>query len=152
MLLTVWMLFGINQYMQKSTWIYCCSVVWLLLTPWIAACWASVSFTISQSLLKLMSTESMMASNHLILCHPPLLLPSIFPSIRVFSNGLALPIRCPKYCVKSSKKDTHTPSIFYHWCDSHSLNIYWMLILHLELFRYCRHKNEKQYSSSLHWV
>ena len=58
---------------------------------------ASLSFTISWSLLKLMSIESLMLSNHLILCRPLLLLPSIFPSIRVFSNDLALCIRRPKY-------------------------------------------------------
>ena len=58
---------------------------------------ASLSFTISWSLLKLMSIESVMPSNHLILCHPLLLLPSIFPSIRVFPNELALHIRWPKY-------------------------------------------------------
>ena len=67
------------------------------MTPWTAACQASLSFTISQSLLKLMSIELVMPSNHLILCHPFLLLPSIFPSIRVFSNELALCIRWPKY-------------------------------------------------------
>ena len=66
-------------------------------TPWTAACQASLSFTISQSLLKLMFVESVMLSNHLILCHPPLLLPSIFPSIRVFSNESVLRIRWPKY-------------------------------------------------------
>ena len=55
-------------------------------TPRIAACQASLFFTISQSLLKLMSIESVMPSNYLILCHPLLLMPSIFPSIRVFSN------------------------------------------------------------------
>ena len=65
-------------------------------TPWTAACQASLSFTTSQSLLKLMSIESMMPSNHFILCYP-LLLPSIFPSIRVFSSESALHIRCPKY-------------------------------------------------------
>ena len=65
-------------------------------TPWTAAHQASLSFTISWSLLKLMSIESVMPSNHLILCHP-LLLPSIFPSIRFFSNELALGIRWPKY-------------------------------------------------------
>ena len=59
-------------------------------TPWMAAGQASLSFTISWSLLKLMSIESVMPSNHLILCHPLLLLPSIFPSIRVFSNKWAL--------------------------------------------------------------
>ena len=62
-----------------------------------AAHQASLTFTISQSLLKLMSIESVMPSNHLILCHPHLLLPSIFPSIRVFSNELALHIRWPDY-------------------------------------------------------
>ena len=67
------------------------------LNPWTAARQASLSFTNSQNLLKLMSTESLMPSNHLILCCPLLLLPSIFPSIRVFSNELALSIRWPKY-------------------------------------------------------
>ena len=62
-------------------------------TPWNIACQASLSITNSQSLLKLMSIESVMPSNHLILCHPFLLLPSIFPSIRVFSSESALHIR-----------------------------------------------------------
>ena len=66
----------------------------LFATPWTAAL---QSFTISQSLLKLMSIKSVMPSNHLILCHPLLLLPAIFPSIRVFSNESALHIRWPKY-------------------------------------------------------
>ena len=65
--------------------------------PWTATCQASLSFTNSQNLLKLMSIESLMPSNHLILCRPLLLLPSIFPSIRIFSNELALSIRWPKY-------------------------------------------------------
>ena len=72
--------------------------VLFFVTPWTAACQASLSFTVSWSLLKLMSIESMMPSNHLILYHPLLLLPSIFPSIRVFSNESALCIRWPKYC------------------------------------------------------
>ena len=72
------------------------SHVWLFVTPWTAALQASLSI-ISRSLLKLMSTESVMPSNHLILCHSLLLLPSVFPSIRVFSNESALPIRWPKY-------------------------------------------------------
>ena len=72
------------------------SCVRLFATPWTAALQASLSFTISQSSLKLMSIESVMPSNHLVLCHP-LLLPSIFPSIRVFSNESALCIRWPKY-------------------------------------------------------
>ena len=66
-------------------------------TPWTAARHTSLSFTISQSLLKFMSTESVMLSNYLILSHPLLLLPSIFPSIRVFSSESALCIRWPKY-------------------------------------------------------
>ena len=69
----------------------------LFVTPWTAARQASLSITNSWSLLKLMSTESVMPSNHLILCHPLLLLPSIFPSIRVFSNESVLHIRWPKY-------------------------------------------------------
>ena len=66
-------------------------------TPWTVACQASLPLTNSQSLLKLMSILSVMPSNHLILCHPLLLLPSIFPSIRVSSNESALCIRWPKY-------------------------------------------------------
>ena len=73
------------------------SHIQLFATPWTAARQASLSITNSQSLPKLMSIESVMSSNHLILCHP-LLLPSIFPSIRVFSNESALRIRWPKYC------------------------------------------------------
>ena len=69
----------------------------LLATPWAAGRLTSLSFIISWSLSKLMSIESGMPSNHLILCHPRLLLPSIFPSIRVFSNELALCIMWPKY-------------------------------------------------------
>ena len=73
------------------------SHVWLFATPWTAACQACMSITNSQSLLKRMSTELVMLPNYLILCHSLLLLPSIFPSIRVFSNESALPIRWPKY-------------------------------------------------------
>ena len=71
--------------------------VWLFATPWTAARQASLSITNSWSLLKLMSIESVMPSTHLILCRPLLLLPSIFPSIRIFSNESALRIRWPKY-------------------------------------------------------
>ena len=73
------------------------SRVWLFATPWTAAHQASLSITNSWSPPKLMSIESVMPSSHLILCHPLLLLPSIFPSIRVFSNESALHIRCLKY-------------------------------------------------------
>ena len=67
------------------------------MTPWTAARQASLFVTNSQSLLKLMSIESVMPSNHLILCHPLLLLPSILPSIRVFSNNSTFHMRWPKY-------------------------------------------------------
>ena len=69
----------------------------LFVTTWTAAHQASLPFTVSQSLLKLMSIELGIPSNHLILCRPLLLLPSVFPSIKVFSNESALCIRCPKY-------------------------------------------------------
>ena len=73
------------------------SRVWLFVTPWTASCQASLFFTISWSLIKLMSIESVMLSYYLILCCPLLLLLSIFPSIKVFSSGSAVPIRWPKY-------------------------------------------------------
>ena len=73
------------------------SCVQLFATPWTAAHQASLSFTISRSLLKFTSIESVTPSNHLILCHPLLLLPLILPGIRVFSSNLALRIRWPKY-------------------------------------------------------
>ena len=74
------------------------SIVRLFVTPWTAALQASLSSATSWSLLKLVSIESMMPSNHLILCHPLLLPPSLFPSIRVFSNDRLFHIRYPKYC------------------------------------------------------
>ena len=83
---------NINQFSSVQS----LSRVRLFATPWTAACQASLSITNSQSSPKLMSIESVMLSNHLILCHP-LLLPLIFPSIGVFSNELALHIRWPKY-------------------------------------------------------
>ena len=73
------------------------SHVQLFAAPWTAACQVSLSIMNYQSLLKLMSIESVMPSNHLIFCHPLLLLPSIFPSIRIFSNESALHVRWPKY-------------------------------------------------------
>jgi len=73
------------------------SCVQLFVTPWTAARPASLSFTISRNLLKLMSIELVIPSNHFILCHPLLLLPSILPSIRVFSNELTICISWPKY-------------------------------------------------------
>ena len=98
------------------------SHVWLLATPWIAARQASLSITNSQSLLKLTSVELVMPSNHLILCRSLLLLPSIFPGIRVFSNGSALCIRWPQYWSFSfniSPSNEHTGLISFRmdWLD-----------------------------------
>ena len=78
------------------------SRVRLFATPWTAARQASLSITNSQSSLRLTSIESVMPSSHLILCHPLLLLPSIFPRITVFSNESVLCIKWPKYSVSSS--------------------------------------------------
>ena len=86
--------------------------------PWIAAHQASLSITNSQSLLKLVSIKSVMPSNHLILCRPLLLLPSIFPSIRVFSNELVLCIRWPEYWSFSfsiSPSNVHGGLIYFGW-------------------------------------
>ena len=80
-----------------SQWVQSLSHVWLFVTPWTTACQASLSITNSQSSPKPMSIESVMPSSHLILCCPLLLLPSIFPSIRVFSNESALHFRWPEY-------------------------------------------------------
>ena len=98
------------------------SCVWLFVTPWTAACQASLFFTISYSLLKLMSTELVIPSNRLIFCHLLLFLPSIFPSIRVFSNELALSIRWPKYCsfnfsINPSKEYSELISFRIDWFD-----------------------------------
>ena len=84
-------------YWAKMNFFCCCCCVLLFVTPWTAACQASLSFTISWSFLKLMSAESVTTSNHLILCHPLLHLPPVFPSIRVFPIESVLCIRWPKY-------------------------------------------------------
>ena len=89
-------LFPIWSYIQFSS-VQSLSCVQLFATPWTAVHQASLSITNSWSLLKLMSIESVMPSNHFILCRPLLLLPSIFPSIRVFSNELVFWIGWPKY-------------------------------------------------------
>ena len=98
------------------------SCVQLFMTPWAAACPASLSFTISHSLLKLMSMESVMPSKHFILSHPLLLPPSIFPSIRVFSNESVLRIRWPKYwsfsfSISPSNKYSGLISFGIDWLD-----------------------------------
>ena len=84
-------------YHYKASSVQLLSRVRLFATPWTAACQASLSITNSRSLLKLMFIELVMPSNHLILCCPLLLPPSVFPSIVVFSNESVLRIRCPKY-------------------------------------------------------
>ena len=98
------------------------SHVQLFATPWTTSHQASLSITNSWSLFKLMSIESVMSSNHLILCHPLLLPPSIFPSIRVFSNESVLCIRCPKYwsfsfSISASKEDSGLISFRMAWLD-----------------------------------
>ena len=98
------------------------SCVWLLVTPWIAACQASLSITNSQSLLKLMSIKTVMPYNLLILCHPLLLPPSIFPSIRVFSNESVLHIRWLKdwsfsFSISPSNKYSGLISFRIDWLD-----------------------------------
>ena len=113
-LLGIWF---INQFSSDQL----LSRVWLFATPWIAACQASLSITNSQSLLKHMSIESMIPFNHLILCCP-LLPPSIFPSIRVFSNESVLRIRWPKYwsisfSINPSKKYSGLISSRNDWLD-----------------------------------
>ena len=93
----------IRAYNQFSS-VHLFSCVLLFATPWTTACQASLSITNSRSLLKLMSIESVTPSNHLILCRPLLLLPSIFPCIRASSNESALCIRWPKYWRFSSSR------------------------------------------------
>ena len=105
--------------------VHCCSVAQsclTLATPWIAARQASLSFPVSRSLLKLMSIESAMPSSHLILCRHLLFLPSIFPSIRVFSNESTLHMRWPKYWsfsfnIISSKEIPGLISFRMDWLD-----------------------------------
>ena len=99
------------------------SVVSNFVTPWTAACQAFLSITNSQSLLKLMFIKLVMPSNHLILCRPLLLLPSIFPSIRVFSNESVLRIRWPKYwsfsfCISPSHEYSGLSSFRIDWLIS----------------------------------
>ena len=102
------------------------SCVQLFEIPWTAVCQASLSFTIFQSLLRLMSIELVMLSNHLILCCRHLLLPSIFPSIRVVSNELALCTRWPKYwsfsfCNSLSNEYSGLISFRIDWFDLHTV-------------------------------
>ena len=113
--------------------------VWFFATPWTAARQASLSITSSQSLLKLMSIESVMPSNHVILCHPPFLLPLVFPSIRVFSSESVLHVRWPKYW---SFSFSISPSSEYSGLISFRINWFDLLAVQGTL------KNFLQYHSS----
>ena len=113
------MCFDINH---KFTSVQSLSHVQLFVTTWTAAHQASLSITNSWSLIKLMSIESVMPSNHLILCHPLLLPPSVFPSIRVFSKESVLHIRWPKYWsfsfnISPSKEYSRLISFTMYWLD-----------------------------------
>ena len=108
-----------SQVVVSVQWLSC---VRLFVTPWTIACQASLSITISWSLLRLMSVESVMPSNHFILCHLLLFLPSVFSSIRVFSNESALRIRWPEYwsfsfCIHSSNEYSRLISFRIDWFD-----------------------------------
>ena len=128
------------------------SHVWVFVTSRTVARQASLSFTNSQSLLKFMSIESVMQSNHLILCHPLLLLPSIFPSIRVFSSELVLCIRWPKYwifCFSICPSNECSGFIFFI--------VDWFVLLAVQgtlksLFQFCSSKSSVLRCSALYMV
>ena len=113
------------------------SCVWLFVTPWTAVQQASLSITSSWSLLRLMSIKMVMPSNHLILCRP-LLLPSIFPSIRVYLNESVLHIRWPKYCSFSSSPSNEYSALI-------SFRIDWLDLLAVQetLKSLLQHQNSK---------
>ena len=116
------------------------------MTPWTAARQASLSFSSSQSLFKLISTESMMPSNHLLLCHHLLLLPSIFPSIKVFSSESALHIRWPKYCTFSF---SISPSNEYSGLMSFRIDQFDLLALQGTLKSFIQYHSSK---ASIFWL
>ena len=125
------------------------SLVRLFVTPWTSVHQASLSFTISQRLLTLMSTELVMPSNHLILCRPLLLLPSIFPSNRVFSNELALHIRWPKYwCISFSMSPSNEYSglISYRidWFDNLAVQGTLKSLLHYHGYYFKKQMNKQK--------
>ena len=135
---------------RKSICCHClvASCVPLFATPWTAASQVSLSFSISQSLFKLMPIESVMPSNRLVLCHPLLPLPSIFPSIRVFSSELALCIRWPKYCsfsfsISPSNEYSGLTSFKIDWFDVLAIQKYISYLMpsmcqdHVSTFVYC---------------
>ena len=122
--------FHLQSIYYKTVVIQFLSCVWLIVTPWTVAHQASLSFTISWNLLKLMLTESVMPSSHLILWHPLLLLLSFFPSIRVFSNESALCIRWSKYW---SFSFSISPSNEYSGLISFSIDWFYLLAAKTEV-------------------
>ena len=116
------------------------SQVRLFVTPWTAACQASLSITNSQSLLRLTSIESVIPSNHLILCRPLLLSPSIFPSIRVFPNKSVLHIRWPKYW---SFNFNISPSNEYMGLISFRVDWLYLLVIQSTLKSHLQHHSSK---------
>ena len=129
---------------SKITFLFCCCSAakshQLFETSWIEAHWVSLSFAISWSLLKLMSIMSVMPSNYLILCHTLLLLPSIFPSIRVFANESALCIRWPKY---RSFSFSISPSSEYSGLISFRMDWFDLLAVQGILKSFLQHHNSK---------
>ena len=121
------------------------SCVWLFATPWIAAWQASLSITNSRSLHRLMSIELVMPPNHLIFCHPLLLPPSIFPSIRVFSNKSVLCIRRPKYW---SFSFSISPSNEYSGLISFTVDWLYLLAVQGTLKSFLQHHSFKSINSS----
>ena len=125
MSLNAWNQYISQSFLKKSVYIFVVQLlsrVWLFATPQTEVHQDSLSFTISWSLLKFMSVESVMPSSHLIFCHPLFLLPSIFPSIRVFSNESALHIRWSKYwnfsfSINPSNEYSGLISIRIDWVD-----------------------------------
>ena len=132
----------LTSWLHERNWIVIQSLshVQLFVISWTAACQASLPLTISQSLLKLMSMELMMPSNHLILCHPLLLLPSVFPNIKVSSNELALHIKLPKHWSFS-----FSISHFNEYSELISFRIDWLELLAVQgtLKRLLQHHSSK---------
>ena len=120
-------------------------------TPWTAARQASLSFTVSCSLLKLMSVESVMPSNHLILCCTFLLWPSISPSIRIFSNGLGLHIRWPKFGASTSVLPVNIHGWFFFridWFDLAVQGTLKSLFQHRKVYIYQKRANDNTFSQN----
>ena len=125
--------------------LHCCSIVSNLETLWTTACQASLSFTISWSLLRFINTELVMLANHFVHCLPLLLLPSVFPSIRIFSNESAFHIRCPKYW---SFSFSISPSNEYSGLISFRMDWIDFLTVQGTLKSLLQHYNSK---ASIHW-